>query len=91
MRMLRLIAALMLVPTLGISATATARAKTSGARAFNGPRSPVGSPRQPSRSTITGPFCSSACIADHGPSECREHLWFYGGRDALAGHQGAIW
>jgi hypothetical protein len=89
--MMHLIAALMLVPTLGISATAPARAKTSGARAFNSARSAAGSQPQPSRSTIMGPFCSSACIADHGPSECREHLWFYGGRDALARRQDAIW
>jgi hypothetical protein len=91
MRMLRLIAALMLVPTLGISATATARAKTSGARAFNGPRSPVGSPRQPSRSTITGPFCSSACLTGHGPNGCGEHVWFYGGSDAFAKHENTNW
>ena len=33
-----------------------------------------------------GPFCSSACIADHGLSECREHVWFYGSSDTLARH-----
>jgi hypothetical protein len=33
-----------------------------------------------------GPFCSSACIADHGPGECREHVWFYGSSDTLARH-----
>jgi hypothetical protein len=89
MRMMHLMAALMLVPTLGLPTTAPAPAKTGVARAFNGARSALGSQPQSSRSegrAIMGPFCSSACIADHGRSECREHVWFYGSSDTLARH-----
>jgi hypothetical protein len=94
MRMMHLTAVLMLVPTLGLPMTAPARAKTSLARAFNSARSPIGSQPQPNRSKgreIIGPFCSSACITDQGPSGCREHVWFYGGSDTFASNQNAIW
>jgi hypothetical protein len=63
--------------------------RTGVARAFNGARSALGSQPQSSRGegrAIMGPFCSSACIADHGRSECREHVWFYGSSDTLARH-----
>jgi hypothetical protein len=33
---------------------------------------------------ITAPPWSAACMTDHGPSECGQHMWFYGSSDALA-------
>jgi hypothetical protein len=71
------------------TAVAPARTKTSVARAFIATRSPVGSQAQPYRREgrkIIGPFCSSACLTDRGPSGCGEHVWFYGGNDGFARH-----
>jgi hypothetical protein len=33
---------------------------------------------------IVAPPWSFACMTDQGPSECSQHLSFYGSRDALA-------
>jgi hypothetical protein len=85
MKMMHLLAALMLVPVLGMPATA--RTKTRVARVFVGTRAPVGTQPQPYRSEgreIIAPPWSAACMTDHGPSQCGEHMWIYGSGDAAA-------
>ncbi len=32
---------------------------------------------------IVAPPWSLTCMTDHGPSECGQHVWFYGSDDAL--------
>jgi hypothetical protein len=93
MKIMRVLSALLLVSTLAIPTAAHERANKSGARAHIGTRSPVGS--QPQACGIEGreiiaPPWSAACMTDHGPSECGEHMWFYGSSDALARYRNAF-
>jgi hypothetical protein len=88
MRMLHLLAALLLVPSLAMPVTAPARAKTRAARVFVGTRTTVGNQPRPYRSEgreIIAPPWSAACMSDHGPSQCGEHMWIYGSSEILRG------
>jgi hypothetical protein len=75
------LAALLLVPSLAMSATAQARTnersslpQTSGSEARE----------------VAAPPWSDACMTDHGPSQCDEPMWVYGSRDALARYKNAF-
>jgi hypothetical protein len=80
MKITYLLTALLLVPSF---AQATAHVRTN--RSSN--RAHVGSRLQgygiEGREIVAPPW-SFACMIDHGPSECGQHVWFYGGDDALA-------
>ena len=39
---------------------------------------------------VAAPPWSAACMTDHGPSECVEPMWVYGGHDAIAGYRNAF-
>jgi len=85
MKMMHLFAVLMLVPSLGIPAAAPARTKARVASVFVGTRAPAGDQPQRYRSEgreIMAPSWSAACMTDHGPSQCGEHMWFYGSSEA---------
>ena len=87
MKMIHLLAAFVLVPSLGMPTTAPVRTKARVASVFVGTRAPVGNQPRPYRSDgreIIAPPWSAACMTDHGPSQCGEHMWFYGSSDALA-------
>ena len=93
MKIIRVLSALLLVSIFATPTAAHERANKSGARSHIGTRSPVGS--QPQAYEIEGheiiaPPWSAACMTDHGPSECGEHMWFYGSSDALARYRNAF-
>jgi hypothetical protein len=78
MTIIRVLSALLLVSTLAIPTAAQERPNKSGDRAHIGTRSPVDSQPQAygieGRKIIATPW-SAACMTDHGPSECDEHMW----------------
>ena len=63
------LAALLLVPSLAISATAQTRMDQSSAL-----RQVYGSEGR----EVAAPPWSAACMTDHGPTECDEPMWMYG-------------
>jgi hypothetical protein len=75
-----LVAALLLLSSLATPTTARQRTHTSVTRTqaygFEG------------REIIAPPW-STACMTDHGPSVCGEHMWFYGSKEALLGYLNA--
>jgi hypothetical protein len=75
------LAALLLVPSLAMSATAQARMNER-----NGPPQAAGSGGR----EVAAPPWSDACMTDHGPSQCDEPMWVYGSRDALARYKNAF-
>jgi hypothetical protein len=87
MKIMHVMAALMLASSLATPTEAQQQPDKGGAWAHIGSRSPIGSHPQSygieGREVIAPPW-SSACMTDHGPSECGEHMWFYGSSDALA-------
>jgi hypothetical protein len=87
MKIMHVMAALLLASSLATPTQAQKRPNNGDAWAYIGTRSPVGSHPQPygiaGREIIAPPW-SAACMTDHGPSECGEHMWFYGSNDALA-------
>ena len=86
MKITYLLAALLLVPSFATQATAHVRTNRSSNRAQVGTRPTVGSRLQgygiEGREIVAPPW-SFACITDQQPSECGQHVWFYGSRDAL--------
>jgi hypothetical protein len=80
MKITYILAALLLVPSFATQATAHVR--TSSDRAHVGIRAPMSS-RPLGYGTegheIIAPPWSAACMTDHGPSQCGEHMWSYGG------------
>ena len=72
------LAALLLVPSLVMSATVQARTNESGVR-----------PHADGREVAAPPW-SAACMTDHGPSQCDEPMWIYGSRGALARYKNAF-
>ena len=81
MKMKYFLAALLLVPSLAMSATAQARTNKTGAL----PQAYGSEGRE-----VAAPPWSAACVTDHGPSECGEPMWIYGSRAALARYKNAF-
>jgi hypothetical protein len=81
MKMKYLLAALLLAPSLAMSASAQARtSRTSGkppAYGIDGRE-------------VAAPPWSAACMTDHGPSQCDEPMWIYGSPSALARYKNAF-
>jgi hypothetical protein len=82
MKIMRLIAALLLLSSLATPTTAHERTNKSAARA---PAHEVFEGRE-----VAAPPWSAACMTDHGPSECDEPMWIYGPRDELARYRNAF-
>jgi hypothetical protein len=80
MKITYLLTALLLVPSF---AQATAHVRTNE----RSNRAHVGSRLQgygiEGREIVAPPW-NFACMTDQGPSECGQHVWFYGSGDALA-------
>jgi hypothetical protein len=87
MKIIHVLAALLLASSNATPTDAQERPNRSGAGAHIGARSPAGDHPQPygieGREIIAPPW-SAACMTDHGPSECGEHVWFYANSGALA-------
>ena len=81
MKILSLLVALLLVPSLAMSTTARARINNIAARAHSN----AIEGRQ-----IAAPPWSTACMTDHGPSECGEPMWIYGSRSEIARYRNAF-
>jgi hypothetical protein len=73
-----LLLALLLASPLAASTAAQARAHKTGTR----PQAYGIEGRE-----IVAPPWSAACMTDHGPSECGQHMWSYGSSDVLARHR----
>jgi hypothetical protein len=85
MKITYLLAALLLVPSFAMQATAHVR--TSSYRAHVGTRPTVGSWLQGygiEGREIAAPPLSFACINDQYPQQCDEPMWVYGSPDYLA-------
>jgi hypothetical protein len=80
MTMKYLLAALLLVPSLSISAAqaqATASRSLSTAHGIEGRE-------------VAAPPWSAACMTDHGPSQCDEPMWVYGSPSTLRRYKSAF-
>jgi len=76
-----LLAALLLVPSLAMSAPAQARTnKTGGLPQAYGIQG----------REVAAPPWSFACMSDQGPRQCDEPMWVYGSPDALARYKSAF-
>ena len=75
MKMKYFLAALLLVPSLAMSAMAQARTNESS-----------GLPQvyESEGREVAAPPWSAACMTDHGPSQCDEPMWIYGSPGANA-------
>jgi hypothetical protein len=87
MKITYLLLALLLAPPFAASTAAQAPANKTGTR----PQISI----RPQAYGIEGreiiaPPWSAACMTDHGPSECGQHMWFYGSSDALARYGNAF-
>jgi hypothetical protein len=73
MKIISLLAALLVVPSLAISARAEVPAHQSSL-----------SPQidEMGGHEVAAPSWSAACMTDHGPSQCGEPMWIYGSRAA---------
>ena len=81
MKMKSCVAALLLVFSLAMSATAQARTKQTTVL----PRADEIVGRE-----VAAPPWSAACMTDHGPSDCGEPMWVYGPRSAIARYRNAF-
>ena len=81
MKISSLLVALLLVPSLATSTTVPEsnpqHRRSAHSNAIEG--------RQ-----IAAPPWSAACMTDHGPSECGEPMWIYGGRSEIARYGNAF-
>jgi hypothetical protein len=75
MKIMQAMAALLLLSSLATPMVAQQRTTSNGAKA--------GTQRLEAREVAAPPW-SAACMTDHGPSECGEPMWVYGGSDAHA-------
>jgi hypothetical protein len=78
--------ALFLVPSLAASTAAQARVNKTRIRPQIARPQAFGMEGR----EITAPPWSAACMTDHGPSECGQHIWFYGSSDALARYRNSF-
>jgi hypothetical protein len=81
MKIMRVMAALLLILSLATSTTAHERTHKSAARA-----QALGIVGR----EVAAPPWSAACMTDHGPSECGEPMWIYGSSDSLARYRNAF-
>jgi hypothetical protein len=81
MKMKYILAALLLVPSLAMSATAQARTNEN-----NGLPQVSGSEGR----EVAAPPWSAACMTDHGPSQCGEPMWVYGSPQAVSRYKSAF-
>jgi hypothetical protein len=81
MKIMRVMAALLLISSLATPATAHERTNKSNSWArVHG----IGGRE------VAAPPWSAACMTDHGPSECGEPMWIYGSSDAIARYRNAF-
>jgi hypothetical protein len=80
MKMKSLLAALLVVPALAMSAGAQARGNESGAR----PRT------YEAGREVAAPPWSAACMTDQGPTQCGEPMWVYGSPAAVSRYRNAF-
>ena len=93
MKIIYLLAALMLAPSLATQAIADARTGNGSDRAHVGARSTIGSGLQGYGIVgrqIAAPPWSSACMNDTGPQQCDEPMWVYGSPDYVAPFRSAF-
>jgi hypothetical protein len=81
MKVMRVMAALLLILSLATPATAQERSNKSNSRAQ---ADEIGGRE------VAAPPWSAACMTDHGPSECGEPMWISGGSNAIARYRNAI-
>ena len=72
------LAALLIVPSLAISAQARTGASTALPQAYETGRE------------VAAPPSSAACMTDQGPSQCGEPMWVYGSPHALGRYRNAF-
>ena len=80
MTMKSVLAALLVVPALAMSAGAQARSNESGAR----PQT------YETGREVAAPSWSAACMTDHGPTQCGEPMWVYGSPAAVSRYRSAF-
>ena len=73
-----LVAALLIVPSLAMSAQARTSESTALPQAYETGRE------------VAAPPWSAACMTDHGPSQCDEPMWVYGSPAAVARYKKAF-
>jgi hypothetical protein len=81
MKIMHVMIALLLLSSVATPSTAQERTNKSGARAQG---------HRIEGREVAAPPWSAACMTDHGPSECGEPMWLYGGSDALARYKSAF-
>jgi hypothetical protein len=72
------VAALLIVPSLAMSAQARTGEDTALPQAYETGRE------------VAAPSWSAACMTDHGPSQCGEPMWVYGNPAAVARYRSAF-
>jgi hypothetical protein len=72
------VAALLIVPSLAMSAQARTSESTALPQAYETGRE------------VAAPSWSAACMTDHGPSQCGEPMWVYGSPAAVARYRSAF-
>jgi hypothetical protein len=72
------VAALLIVPSLAMSAQARTSESTALPQAYETGRE------------VAAPSWSAACMTDHGPSQCGEPMWVYGNPAAVARYRSAF-
>jgi hypothetical protein len=72
------VAALLIVPSLAMSAQARTSEGTALPHAYETGRE------------VAAPPSSAACMTDHGPSQCGEPMWVYGSPHAVARYRNAF-
>ncbi|MGF6309716.1 hypothetical protein ABIB82_004287 [Bradyrhizobium sp. i1.8.4] len=93
MKIIYLLAALMLAPSLATQALAHARTGKGSDRAHVGTGPTIGSGLQGFRIVgrqIVAPRWSSACMNDTGPQQCDEPMWVYGSPGYVAQFKNAF-
>ena len=72
------VAALLIGPSLAMSAQARTSESTALPQAYETGRE------------VAAPSWSAACMTDHGPSQCGEPMWVYGSPAAVARYRNAF-
>ncbi len=72
------VAALLIVPSLAMSAQARTSESTALPQAYETGRE------------VAAPSWSAACMTDHGPSQCGEPMWVYGSPSGVARYRSAF-
>jgi hypothetical protein len=72
------LAALLIIPSLAMSAQARTNERTALPKTYETGRE------------VAAPSWSAACMTDHGPSQCGEPMWVYGSPSALTRYRNAF-